>query len=147
MQLDCQRVMTLLVKVEKPLTVGETGEGRLVIIPITGGSFEGETPDGGRFSGIVCPGGADWNTALSETAAHVLARYWLETEDGEHIAVYNEGYVDFSREDSAIKTTPRFECDKHGKYAFLTSGVYVGELCGAGEDAVRITVYRVERPC
>lgn len=139
MNLAAQPIMTLYVTVSGPILVGETGRGKLAIIPITGGHFEGS-----GFRGKVCPGGADWNTRISAQLHHVLARYWLETDDGHFIAVENEGFVDNTKPDAIIKTTPRFLTDGNGKYAFLMKGTYVGELAGAGENAVRISVYRLE---
>ena len=68
MQLESEPVLRLHVEVGEPKPVGETGAGRLVIIPITGGTFEG-----GQLRGSVLPGGADWSTQLPNGVAHVHA--------------------------------------------------------------------------
>ena len=138
MQLESDLVLKLHVEVSAPNLVGETGAGKLVIIPITGGSFEGEL-----LRGRVLPGGADWSTQLPDGVAHVHARYWIETEDGAIIAVENEGFYNQNRADAMIRTTPRFTCDINGKYAFLTRDVYAAELNSGGENAVDIRVYRL----
>lgn len=138
MQLESELVFTLHVEVGEPKLVGETGAGKLTIIPITGGSFAGEL-----LSGVVLPGGADWSTQLSGGAAHVHARYWIETDDGAIIAVENEGFYNQNRKDAVIRTTPRFGCDVNGKYAFLTRDVYAAELNSGGINAVDIRVYRL----
>lgn len=138
MNLDVKEVLRLHVEVSEPKIVGNTGAGTLVIIPITGGVFEG---DGLR--GRVLPGGADWSTQLDGGIAHVHARYWIETDDGAVISIENEGLIDRAREDAVIRTTPRFFCDVNGKYAFLTKGVFAGELKNAGKNAVDIVVYRL----
>ena len=138
MQLEAEQVLLLHVEVSEPKIVGETGEGKLTIIPITGGSFEGES-----LRGKVLPGGADWSTQLPGGVAHVHARYWIETDDGAIIAVENEGYYNQNRADGVIRTTPRFSCDINGKYAFLTRDVYAAELASGGKNAVEIRVYRL----
>lgn len=138
MNLDAQKIMSLHVELGEPRTVGRTPEGLLTIIPIIGGTFEGES-----LRGRVCCGGADWNVAVSETLAHVHAKYWIQTEDQEVISVENEGWIDLSREDAVIRTTPRFTCDLQGRYAFLASGTFAGELVGGGKDCVEITFYRL----
>ena len=133
-----QRVMTLKVEVGENRVVGQVPEGRLTIIPITGGSFEG--PD---IRGKVCAGGADWNVAISETLGHVLARYWIETEDGAIIAVENEGWLDPREQNAMLRTTPRFQCDVNGPYAHLMRGCYAGELRGLGPNAVEVVVWKL----
>jgi len=139
MTLNAQVVLRLHVEVGEAKPIGETGAGRLVIIPITGGWFEGDA-----LRGRVLPGGADWSVQLGGGVTHVHARYWIETDDGAVIAVDNEGYCDMRREDAVIRTTPRFSCDINGKYAFLTKDVFAGELAGAGKNAVDIVVYRLQ---
>lgn len=130
--------MRLHVEIGTPYVVGETGAGRLMIIPITGGTFTG-----GALRGRVLPGGADWSTQLPGGVAHVHARYWIETDDGAVIAVENEGSIHNLREDAVIRTTPRFTCDINGTYAFLTRDVFAAELKSAGKNAVDIVVYRL----
>ena len=138
MTLEAELIFALHVEVGAPIFVGETGEGKLVIIPITGGSFTGET-----LRGRVLPGGADWSRQLPDGVAHVHARYWIETDDGAIISVENEGFYNQNRADAVIRTTPRFTCDINGKYAFLARDVYAAELCSGGENAVDIRVYHL----
>ena len=130
--------MTLHVEVGENLPVGQVPEGKLVIIPITGGTFEGE-----HLHGRVCPGGADWNITVSDELCHVLARYWIETDDGSVISVENEGWLDLMRPDAALSTNPRFACDLNGPYAYLTRGLFAGELRGFGEHCVEIVVWKL----
>lgn len=138
MMLHSELVLTLHVTVSDALHVGKTTAGDLNIIPITGGYFEGP-----GIKGTVCPGGADWNTTLSSNVAHVFAKYWLLTEDGEYISVENEGMIDPAKPNASIKTTPRFHCDIMGKHAHLTKGTYVGMLASNEPGSVDITVYRM----
>jgi len=138
MQLHKEMIMTLHVEVGENLPVGQVPEGKLVIIPITGGTFEGE-----HLHGRVCPGGADWNITVSDELCHVLARYWIETDDGSVISVENEGWLDLMRPDAALRTNPRFACDLNGPYAYLTRGLFAGELRGFGEHCVEIVVWKL----
>jgi hypothetical protein len=137
-QATLEPVMTLRVVLGAPLPVGRVPEGELTIIPITGGSFVGP-----RLRGKVLPGGADWNTRLSPTLSRACARYWLQTDDGAIIAVYNDGLLDAQTKPGALCTTPRFECDMDGSYAFLTAGTYAGTVCGVDERCVEIGVWRL----
>ena len=139
MELTGEKVMSLTVTVGEAKRVGATPEGELTIIPITGGSFEGP-----GIKGKVCPGGADWSTKISGEIAHVFAKYWIETDDGEVISIENEGYINLKREDAQIRTTPKFLCDSGGKYAFLAMDTYAGELKGISKDCVEVTIYRIK---
>ncbi len=65
--------------------LGDAPLGRRRIIPITGGSFEGE-----RLSGRVLPGGADWQIVRADGVAALDARYTLETSDGALVYVRHE---------------------------------------------------------
>lgn len=137
MRLEADQLMTLHVKLAEAKIVGHTPQGRLTIIPIIGGTFEGP-----RLRGRVCAGGADWNT-VSGTHCQVHANYWLETDDGLVISILNEGT--FSTEDSSacIKTRPQFKCDVNSKYAFLNTGSYAGELSGADHSSVNIVIWKL----
>lgn len=138
MQLQREKVMTLHVEVGENQSVGQVPEGKLVIIPITGGTFEGE-----HIRGHVCPGGADWNVTVSDELCHVFARYWIETDDGSVISVENEGWLDLNHQDATLRTNPRFSCDLDGPYAYLTRGLYAGELRGFGANRVEIIVWKL----
>lgn len=138
MDLRAEKIMSLHVELGEPRVVGSTPEGLLTIIPIMGGSFEGPL-----LKGRVCSGGADWNTAISVTLAHVHAKYWIETDDHKVISVENEGFINPQRQDAVIRTTPCFTCDMKGRYAFLMHDTYVGELVGGNENSVEITFYRL----
>ena len=137
MTLDAEMIMKLYIQCEKPMEVRSDGAGYLRVIPIVGGTFDG------KICGEVVSGGADWNTARENGIAHVFAKYLLKTQDGEYIAIENEGKINFG-EHSMIKTSPRFQADNTGNYAWLNSGVYVGALDpGSKENQVEITIYKL----
>jgi hypothetical protein len=141
MELNAELIMRLHVTISEPLIVGKTLRGTLAIIPITGGTFEGP-----HIRGRVCLGGADWNTRISDSFSHVFAKYWLQTDDGEYMSIENEGLIDNTKAlETVIKTNPRFEVNGKGKYKFLESGVYTGELTGGKiPGSVDITIYKMK---
>ena len=134
-----------------PQELGDTPLGRRRIIGITGGRFAG-----GRLSGRVLPGGADWQVTRADGAADLDARYTLETDDGALIYVRNRGMrhgpPDVLRELAAggavdparyyMRTTPRFETGD-ARYAWLNRIVCVA--AGARRPAaVELDVFEVK---
>jgi hypothetical protein len=137
MTLDAEMIMKIYVQCDKTMEVRNDGSGYLRVIPIVGGDFVG------KICGEVVSGGADWNTTKENGMAHVFAKYLLKTDDGEYIAIENEGRIRFD-EQSKIKTSPRFQADCSGKYAWLNTGVYTASLDpGIKEGQVVITVYKM----
>lgn len=138
MTLEAKVIMKLQVQCEKAMEVKNDGSGFLRVIPIVGGTFEG------KINGTIISGGADWNTTRENDVSHVFAKYLLKTEDGEFIGIENEGKICWS-EGALIKTSPRFQVDAAGKYAWLNSGVYVGSLVGGvREGEIEITIYKLK---
>lgn len=138
MNLAAEHIMTLHVQCSDSLDVKNDGIGYLRVIPIIGGTVEG------KINGEVVSGGADWNTSLESGWAHVCAKYLIKTSDGEYIDIHNEGKIRFDL-DSKIKTSPKFNADINGKYAWLNYGVYVASLdAGHKEGQVVITVYKLD---
>ena len=137
--LPADEVMRLRVQISAPKVVGQTAQGWLQVIPIVGGTFTGK-----GLSGIIVPGGADWNTTREDGIAHVFAKYLLQTSDGEYIAIENEGLIDRNSE-TIIKTRPTFAADATGKYCHLNCGVYVGDLSATpdAKDSVDIVIYKL----
>ena len=126
--LEAEEIMQIKVKCEAPLSVGDGGSGHLNVIPITGGIVTG------KYKGRIIPGGADWST-IKENGAHAFAKYLLEMENGEYVAVENEGIL--NKDHAKIRTTPRFYVDLKGSYGELSRGVYDEEY------QVVIHVYRM----
>jgi hypothetical protein len=106
------------VLVAEALEVGTTSAGQRRVIPIIGGTFQGD-----RLRGKVLSGGADWQIVTSDGVALLEARYTLQTHDNALIYVKNVGVRYGSKEilkkmvageiiDPAqyyFRTTPRFE--------------------------------------
>jgi hypothetical protein len=86
-----QLTLTLEVHAEvgEPIELGEVAGQRRRMVPILGGAFEGHGALAIR--GRVCPGGADWQRIHPDGLTEADARYILETDRGQMIAVRNRG--------------------------------------------------------
>ena len=135
--LEAEIIMSLNVKCSEAFEIGCGTEGLSRVIPIIGGRFAG------KLSGDIISGGADWNTENSEHATHVFAKYLLHTVDGEYIGIQNEGMIDF-QDNQLIRTFVRFNASKDGNYAWMNTGVYVGNLSGGEQlHEVSINIYKM----
>ncbi|MBF4692858.1 DUF3237 domain-containing protein [Fusibacter ferrireducens] len=139
MKLEAEHIMDLKVDIGTFQEFGETVQGCLKVIPITGGSFSGPS-----ISGKVVPGGADWNNLMDGKIRHVFAKYTLITDDGEYISVENEGFSDEEEPKPHIRTVPKFIVSKDSKYKFLRSGVFVGSLKKGEGEFVEISIYKLK---
>ena len=121
---------------------GDTARGGRLIIPITGGTFEGP-----EIKGTIVPGGWDWQLRRADGCTDVEADYFLKTDDGVVINVVNKGVI-CPGEGGAfrpVRTHPVFEAPR-GKYDWLSQNAFVGTLELAPPEngpAVRIRIYRV----
>src|SRR3954447_17826096 len=79
-------LLTLQVVVGQPQKRGAVPHGTRVIVPITGGSF-----DGPRLRGKVLPGGGDWTLLRSDGVLELDLRITLETDDSALIYVNSFG--------------------------------------------------------
>lgn len=130
--------------------LGPTPHGRRRIIPILSG-----TVNGGRLSGEVAPGGADWQYVRADGILELEARYSIKTQDGAEIAVTNRGMRRAPPEimdrlsrgevvDPALvyfRTVPVFEAPA-GPHAWLNESVFVG-TAARFPDKVQIRVFEV----
>jgi len=147
-KLDAELIMKLQVDCpeDQRHVVGDNDYGYLRAIMITGGSFTG------KLSGKVLPGGVDWNMGSGDgrlegkASLRIFAKYLLQTDDGELIAIENLGFRDRrKKEQPHIITTPSFHAPR-GKYEWLNYGAYVGSLERMVENGVRgvnIKIYRM----
>ncbi len=103
---------------EARVKVGEAvvvGSHRM--IPITGGTFEGP-----QLRGVVMPGGADWQCVRADGTLELEARYALQTEAGERIAVVNRGLR--VMEPEVAERIARGECVSPGEYYFRAAPTF-----------------------
>ena len=144
-------LMRAEVTLEPVRDLGDTPLGRRRIIGITGGRFTGT-----RLSGIVLPGGADWQLIRADGSAYLDARYTLQTDDGALIYVCNQGFRHGPKEamerlargedvDPALiytRTTPRFETSA-SKYAWLNRTLFIASGVRRRE-AIELELYEVK---
>ncbi|BBC72440.1 conserved hypothetical protein [Altererythrobacter sp. B11] len=122
---------------------GDTARGGRLIIPITGGTFEGP-----EIRGEVVPGGWDWQLRRADGCTDVKADYFLKTDDGVVINVVNTGVICPPAAGQApppVRTHPVFE-PPLGKYEWLGKSAFIGTLEMAPDSkvsAVRIRFYRL----
>ncbi|CUB20707.1 hypothetical protein BN2127_JRS7_01899 [Bacillus subtilis] len=76
---------SLEIKVDPPITIGETGLGLRRFIPIRSGTITGE------IKGRILPGGADSQIIRADGRTDLSARYVIETADHELIYIENNG--------------------------------------------------------
>jgi hypothetical protein len=120
--------------------IGQTPEGYRMIVPVTGGRFEGP-----RLSGEVVPfSGADWSRIRSDGSGALDVRMTLRSDDGAMIFVHwhgvmcfepqNQAYaLDFGKPDDPhgasryyFRASPRFEASDD-RYAWLNNLVCVAK--------------------
>lgn len=116
--IESRPLMVLRLATTASTKIASTPPGTLTIVPVSGGSFEGD-----RLRGKVLAGGADWVTAQSDGSLALDLRITLETDDGNLIHMTFTGVRDDAR--NYFRTVPRFETAAP-KYAFLNRLVAVG---------------------
>lgn len=67
--------------------IGRTPVGRRRIMATDGGTIEGR-----RISGIIHPGGTDWQIERQDGTSVLDVRFTIETDSGDLIYVQNTGY-------------------------------------------------------
>ncbi len=132
-------VARLTVAVARPLVIGKAEAGLREVIPITGGTVEGQ------LNGKVLPGGADWCLTRPDGVAEVWARYTLELDGGELVSVLNTGLA-FPQPDGSYagRTVPQFEVAS-GPLSWLRNHIFLGTLLASAEgDRVELAFFRVD---
>jgi len=129
-----------IVTLGQALSPGDTAQGGRLIIPITGGTFEGP-----GIKGVVVPGGWDWQLRRTDGCTEVEADYFLRTDDDVLINIVNKGVICMGEGAGPVRTHPVFEAPK-GKYDWLSKNAFVGTLELAPPEhgpAVKIRIFRV----
>jgi hypothetical protein len=121
---------------------GDTAKGGRLVIPITGGTFEGP-----EIRGTIVPGGWDWQLRRADGCTEIEADYFLKTDDGVVINVVNKGVIcpGEGGRFQPVRTHPVFEAPR-GKYEWLSQAAFIGTLEPAPPSAgpaVKIRFYRV----
>ena len=118
--------LQLRVTLGETYSVGDTQHGKRVVIPITGGTFEGPL-----LKGVIINGGADYqlqNTALGRTELEAI--YSIKTDDGVYIHVRNRGIIASGKDSEGrpsfyFKAAPQFEAPADSKYAWLNNALFI----------------------
>ncbi|MDJ1433993.1 DUF3237 domain-containing protein [Halostagnicola sp. A-GB9-2] len=144
-----EQVLELDIEVDDPIEIGDTGDGRRRIIPISGGTVSG------RCEGTVLAAGADYQLYRTERATELVAKYAFETDNGSRVYVENEGIRYASPETSKrlrdgkpvdpdevyFQSVPSFET-ADSDLEWLTQSVFVAS--GTRQpNGVKLFVYRV----
>ena len=148
MALRAQPLMTVRIAAGAPQKLGTVPHGVRIIVPVTGGEF-----DGPRLRGRILPGGGDWLLLRSDDVLELDLRITLETDD--HALIYmtfqglRHGPPDviaaLGRGEAVdpasyyFRTVPRFETSSE-KYAFLNRMIAVG----IGETRPDGAIHRID---
>lgn len=131
---ELQFFADLSVEVAKPIEVGHTIHGTRRLIPILGGTAQGQ-----GWTAKVLPGGADFQLIVNEETAELDARYVLETDAGDRIYVQNHAVRTASAEVMAkliqgepvspnavyFRCTPRFETAS-ASLSWISQRLFIG---------------------
>lgn len=116
-------VCELKVTCDKAYSVGKTAHGERVVIPITGGTFEGPS-----IKGTVLSGGADYQLVdKAKNRTELEAIYSIRTDDGVNIHVRNMGILYNGKDGFYFRTAPKFEAPNDSKYDWLNNAIFICE--------------------
>jgi hypothetical protein len=85
-EIRTRHLFTISLETGAPQKISDPAGGGRLVVPVTGGSFQGE-----RMRGSVLPGGSDWITIRPSGAFALDVRIVLQTEDGALIAMAYRG--------------------------------------------------------
>lgn len=109
--------MQLKVTIDEAYSCGETQHGQRIVIPITGGTFEGP-----KIKGNILSGGADYQLVNKvQDRTELEAIYCIKTDDGICIHVRNKGII----ANGYFKCAPQFEAPADSKYAWLNNALFI----------------------
>ena len=131
-------VMELKVTCGEPYAVGHTQHGDRIIIPITGGTFEGP-----HIRGTVLSGGADYQ--LFDSIKHrneLEAIYSIRTDDGVTIHIRNTGLWYQEAGGEYFMTSPKFEAPADSRYDWLNNALFICKPQGK-EGYISLPVWKV----
>lgn len=139
------------VEVGPSIDIGMTHEGERHVVPITGGTVEGD-----GWSGRILPFGADFQRHPAPGIAELQAHYVIEANDGSRIVVQNTAVRIGSKRDlqnampgrrvdpsrSYFRCVPRLTTAESSPHAWINGRVFVGTGQRAAE-AVLVDFFAV----
>jgi len=141
---ELEYVMELKVVCSQAFSCGQTSKGERIVIPITGGTFEGP-----NIKGTILSGGADYQ--LSDKQNHrteLEAIYCIKTDDGTNIHVRNCGLIVDGNDQNGnpqfyFRAAPKFEAPNNSKYNWLNNAIFVC-VPGFGDGYISLKVWKVK---
>lgn len=143
-------VFSLSIKVGTPIVVGDLGYGIRRVIPVLGGSVQGE-----GIKGTIHSGGADFQVIRPDGFTELEAKYAFELDDGAVVYIENIG-VRFGPKDALdriaqgeavdpaliyFRSVPKFETG-HPRYRWLMQNLFIG-VGARHPDRVELAVHQV----
>lgn len=136
---ELEYVCELKVTCDNAYSVGKTSRGERIVIPITGGTFEGP-----KMKGVVLNGGADYQLVDKQKGRTELeAIYSIRTDDGVNIHIRNTGILCSGKDGFYFRTTPKFEAPNDSKYDWLNNAVFICEPEGKN-GYISLKVWKVK---
>lgn len=138
-------VCELHVKLGQTYTVGQTAHGTRVVIPITGGTFEGP-----NMKGTVLEGGADYQLVdQAKGRNEIEAIYSIKTDDGVFIHIRNCGLIVTGKNADGspnfyFRCAPKFEAPSDSKYNWLNNSLFLCKPGGFTPEGISLRVWRVQ---
>ena len=129
--LESEYLMDIVLETAAPQTLGSR-----MIVPITGGRFEGS-----QLKGTILDGGGDWIMRRANGVSELDVRMTLKTDDGSLIYMTYSGVIARGESGMYWRTLPRFETDAE-KYGWLEKVVSVG-VGKRVEGKTAYSVYRI----
>ncbi|HMS27533.1 MAG TPA: DUF3237 domain-containing protein [Burkholderiaceae bacterium] len=118
--------------------LGTSPLGQRYLIPILGGTFEGE-----GLKGTVLPGGADRQLLRADGCKLLDAEYEMRTDDGVTLSIRNRVLIDDNPPQPRYARSVVDITAPAGTYAWLSRKILIGTLRSLQPErqAVLITVY------
>ncbi|UFS76558.1 DUF3237 domain-containing protein [Tardiphaga sp. 37S4] len=149
-QLATKYVFSLSIKVGTPIVAGDLGYGIRRVIPVLGGTVQGE-----GIKGTIHSGGADFQIIRPDGFTELEAKYTFELDDGAVVYIENIGVRFGPKEaldriargeavDPALiyfRSVPKFETG-HPSYRWLMQNLFIG-VGARHPDRVELAVHQV----
>jgi hypothetical protein len=149
-QLATKYVFSLSIKVGTPIVAGDLGYGIRRVIPVLGGTVQGE-----GIKGTIYSGGADFQIIRPDGFTELEAKYAFELDDGAVVYIENIGVrfgpkeaLDRIAQGEAVdpaliyfRSVPKFETG-HPKYRWLMQNLFIG-VGARHPDCVELAVHQV----
>lgn len=149
-RLATKYVFSLSIMVGTPIVAGDLGYGIRRVIPVLGGSVQGE-----GIKGTIHSGGADFQVIRPDGFTELEAKYAFELDDGAVVYIENIG-VRFGPKDALdriargeavdpaliyFRSVPKFETG-HPRYRWLMQNLFIG-VGARHPDRVELAVHQV----